>query len=261
MGAFWHRLGLFPPPAMVRGIVALFAIVLIGINVLRSQSERQKAEEQVTRPDDGRVSVYLGDEKTTAPAEAKAKTPATKGKAAGRLAQAAPRAAPEMVFLPEQAASSNERDREADAVASSKPVGELEPKSNTLEARRDSATNVPGSRDEATAKKAKAEAGVAEAPAPAAAPLARPFSWSIRIVGSPGWLLTKAPHTAPSSRVSARCFVTLDAAGRVVDVRPTDGSPLPPEIGTLVRGLLFERGPSPPVGGAAPVLEIEVTTR
>jgi hypothetical protein len=67
IGALWHRLGLFPPPGMVRGIGALFVIVLLGMSVLRSQSVRQKAAESSEARDDGRVAIFFGERGPSTP--------------------------------------------------------------------------------------------------------------------------------------------------------------------------------------------------
>ena len=266
MGALGHRLGLFPPPSMVRGIAALFVIVLIGIGVLRNQSERQKAEEQAAPHDDGRVSIFLGEKKAAAPAAPvaipqDAKAPAAKPSAPRkdaevRLAEDS-RARRSGTLVPKE--EGRPAAVAADAATASR--ADAPAKLNSFEARSEAASNEPPVRQEALAKKMKLQAGGAAAPAPASAVHARTLSWSVRVVGSPGWLLKKAPETAPSAPVSARCVVTLDLSGRVVAVRPADGAPLPPEVETLARGLLFSRSSSAPAEEAPTTVEIEVETR
>ena len=41
-GAIWHRLGLFPPPAMVRGIAALFVIVVGGALAVFAMADNRR---------------------------------------------------------------------------------------------------------------------------------------------------------------------------------------------------------------------------
>lgn len=87
IGALWHRLGLFPPPAMLRGIGALFVIVLIGMSVLRSQSVRQKAAESAEARDDGRVAIFFGERVPSTPS-----APSAPAAPAPRVVAAAPAA-------------------------------------------------------------------------------------------------------------------------------------------------------------------------
>jgi hypothetical protein len=55
---------------MVRGIGALFIIVLFGMSVLRSQSVRQKAAESSEAREDGRVAIFFGERGPSAPSAA-----------------------------------------------------------------------------------------------------------------------------------------------------------------------------------------------
>ncbi len=267
MGALWHRLGLFPPPSMVRGIVALFAIVLIGISVLKTQSERQKAEEGAAS-DDGRVPVFIGERPPAAPAAPARRAPEPKAVAAKPAAKSealrrdeapaeAKKAAGNLpskeegrtaVFLQEEAAGSS-ADALAAAGGSGAPAGS-EAESQARHA------------DAAPMRKSKLAASLQAPEAPRPAAQAAPsVAWSVRVVSSDGWILKRAPDSRPSSSVRVRLLVTLDASGHVREVRPAEGGLVSPEVEAFARGLLFERPPSAsPVAGPL-VVEIEVGTR
>ncbi len=233
MGTAWHRLGLFPPPSMVRGIAALFVIVLIGIGVLRSQSVRQKAAEEAAPRDDGRVAIFFDEKKPSAP-----------------VAPAAPAAAPEPVREAKVAAAVEK------AAAKSAPRREAPFAGDELAVRGEAAGVGGAVRNEAALGKTKA---MAAAPAPAARALAQvsgPLAWDVEIVGpsARAWALRRIAAPAPSTTgLSATYRVTLDGDGKVVSARAVEGAA--PEADALVRSLVFTPlGPTPPA-------EIEVTVR
>ena len=252
--AVWSRLGIFPPPAMVRGIAALFVIVLIGMNVLRIQSEKPKAAEEASPKDDGRVAIFFGEKKSAAPAAAPAPAPVAKSTAPKEQQEPARRRdAPAATGVEADAAPGGKGNtpakREVSAEAAPAPPSargaavmeapeakaqrkEAAVAADALEARPEAAGNVGGVRSEPALQKMK----VAQAPS---APSA--LAWSIRVTGSPGWLLKKAPEARPSAPASARCTVTLDRDGRVVAVWSATSTPLSSEVETFVKGLLFSR--------------------
>ncbi|HUM02914.1 MAG TPA: hypothetical protein VL084_11540 [Thermoanaerobaculia bacterium] len=271
-GAIWHRLGIFPPPAMVRGIAALFVIVLIGMNVLRSQSVRQKlAEEAPTpAPADDRVAIFFDEKKPAAPVPAAA-APAPAPKSAARESQttqvtqnaeakrdaparlrseAAPAGAPA-----EQAATGGKGERGAaaalEADASRKDSSAAK---DALVARPEAAGSVEGFANEAALqKKMKAQAAP---PAPALAAAGAPISWDVAVLGPPArsWALRRFAAPPPArAGISASYRLTLDEEGKVVAAKALEGTT--PETDALVRSLVFTSlGPHPPA-------EIEVTVR
>ena len=306
LAGVWQRLGIFPPPAMVRGAAAVFAIVVIGISVMRSQGERAKQYEQMeatavakgAERSEGAVSVFFEEKKEGPDANASgaASVPADAVAAMGAVkAPAVPAAPPaKLARKPEEVqADANAPARVADADLRAKERGQVagfaEPrpaskdekiaaseaddahgKRDLLEKRQDAASTVVASvHDEALAKKAKvnreasAQIAVTQAPAAAPAPAALvppPLAWSVSVLGSPGWMLKKAPDSVPGRLFATRCIVTIDASGRVTAVRP-DGAPIPKEVDDLVRGLVFV-----PVaaGGKTPApgdVEIEILAR
>ena len=186
-----HRVGFFPPPAMARGIAAVFAIVVIGISVMRSQSERMKqVEEAATKAgrDEGAVSVFFQDKR---PAEAPSAAEA--GPAGRKLEPQKPPAAPMLAEAPAANAPTRaaneslpERERRqdagyvaADASGTTHAVGveskdEKAPapeadgalgKTDALAGRREAAANAVSYRDEGLSKKAKVTHEMTAAPA------------------------------------------------------------------------------------------------
>lgn len=305
LAGVWQRLGIFPPPAMVRGAAAVFAIVVIGISVMRSQGERAKQYEQMeatavanaAERSEGAVSVFFQEKKEGPDANASgaASVPADAVAAMGAVnAPAVPAAPPaKLAQKPEKdQPDANAPARVADADLRAKERGQVagfaEPrpaskdekiaaseadgalgKRDVLEERQDAASAVPSLREEALAKKAKvnremsAQVAVTQAPAAAPAPAALvppPLAWSVSVLGSPGWMLKKAPDSVPGRLYATRCIVTIDASGRVTAVRPA-GAPIPREVDDLIRGLVFV-----PVaaGGKTPApgdVEIEIRAR
>jgi len=268
LGAIWHRLGIFPPPAMVRGIAALFVIVLIGMNVLRSQSVRQKmAEEapaQAPAPADGRVAIFFDEKKpaappaaapAAAPKSAAKETQVTQDAEAKRDAPARLRMEPAPAQAPaEQAASGGKGEMgavsalEADASRKDLPAAK-----DALVARPEAAGNVEGVGSEAALQKMKAQAAP---PAPALAAASAPISWDVAVLGAPArsWALRRFAAPPPArAGISASYRLTLDAEGKVVAAKALEGAT--PETDALARSLVFTSlGPDPPV-------EIEVTVR
>jgi hypothetical protein len=305
LAGVWQRLGIFPPPAMVRGAAAVFAIVVIGISVMRSQGERAKQYEQVeatavakaAEGSEGAVSVFFQEKKEGPDANASgaASVPADAVAAMGAVnAPAVPAAPPaKLAQKPEKdQPDANAPARVADADLRAKERGQVagfaEPrpaskdekiaaseadgahgKRDVLEERQDAASTVASLRDEALAKKAKvnremsAQVAVAQAPAAAPAPaglVPPPLAWSVSVLGSPGWMLKKAPDSVPGRLYATRGIVTIDASGRVTAVRSA-GAPIPKEVDDLIRGLVFV-----PVlaGGKTPApgdIEIEIRAR
>lgn len=320
----WHRLGIFPPPAMVRGAAAVFAIVVIGISVMRSQSERAMQYEQLEATavakaasrSEGAVAVFFEEKKQEAEADA-ASAPAG-AVAANTAAKAPPAPAAPPARLARKPAEArpdvNEPARVADADLRAKELGQVAGfaapeassrerrsldaaakdekaaakadgapgRTNVLEEHQAGSSSVAILRDETVAKKAKVTrelsappASRAEtpanvtAPAPpvaqavAPAPVALsppPLAWSVSVLGSPAWMLKKAPDTVPGRLFATRCVVSIDASGQVTALRPS-GAPLPKEVDDLVRGLVFVPMAA---GGKAPApgdVEIEVRAR
>ncbi|HSB35785.1 MAG TPA: hypothetical protein VLH41_02855 [Thermoanaerobaculia bacterium] len=182
-----HRVGFFPPPAMARGIAAVFAIVLVSITVMRSQSERMKqVEEAATKAgrDEGAVSVFFQDKKPAeAPSAAEAgpagrKVEAQKPQAAPIPAEAPAADAPARAGEERLAARDRRQDAgnvaaaDASSTAASKdekaPASEADGafgRTDALGERREAASNVVSRRDEALAKKAKVAQELTAAPA------------------------------------------------------------------------------------------------
>lgn len=254
MGSLWRRLGIFPPPAMVRGVAALFVIVLIGINVLRSQSARQKAVETAAQ-DDGRVTIFFDEKKPAQPA-APAPAPARQGKLEAGKEKRAP--APATLRPEEQLTASEERDKERDAAAVADlskiaQRGDAPASSDRLALREEAAGFGGAARSEAVAGNLKAQA----APAPVARKAAAvPVSWDVTIVGpsASAWGLKKmSAPAAPGAGISATYRLTLDADGVVVSAQAIEGGTA--ETDALVKSLVFGA-----VSQDAP-REIEVTVR
>ena len=266
-GAIWHRLGLFPPPAMVRGIAALFVIVVIGMNVLKSQSVRQKAAEeapaQSPAPSDGRVTIFFDDKKPAAPA-APAPAPAPKAAAKESQLAEAKRDAParrqnETAQAPAEPVTPGEMGRAAGVAAlerdaSRKDAPAAPAAMDALEARNENDGSAGAVRSEATLpKKSKAELAPATS---ALAVSAAPISWDVVVVGPPAraWALRRFAAPPPArAGITATYRLTLDAEGKVVAARPLDGATS--ETDVLARSLVFTPlGPDPPA-------EIEITVR
>jgi len=296
LAGVWQRIGIFPPPAMVRGAAAVFAIVVIGISVMRGQGERAKQYEQmeatavakVAERSEGAVAVFFQEkEKKQAPDANEARAPAAPkvvanvapGPAAS-VATSVAANAPAPPAAPPAVSSSKPAEAALGAAAKDeKSTGAAEAdnaygKVDVLEERQvasSSAASAVSLRDEAVAKRAKlnremsAEGTVAQVPpsAPAAAPAALsppPLAWSVSVLGSPGWMLKKAPDSVPGRLASTRCVVSVDASGRVIAVRPS-GAPLPKEVDDLVRGLVFTPVASGGKAQAPGDVEIEVSAR
>lgn len=263
-GAIWHRLGIFPPPAMVRGIAALFVIVVIGMNVLRSQSARQKAAEEAPAaapaPTDGRVAIFFDEKKPAAPA---APAPAakraaketqlaeSKGDAPARLRNETVQTQPEQLASGGKGNAAAEAALEKDAPRKDAPAA-----ADALEVRTETAGSVGGVRTDAPLqRKAKAEAEAAP-PALALASAIAPVSWDVAVVGSPArsWGLRRFAAPPPArAGISASYRLTLGPEGQVVSAKAIDGAT--PETDALARSLVFT-----PLGANPPV-EIEVTVR
>lgn len=259
LGAIWHRLGIFPPPAMVRGIAALFVIVIIGMNVLKSQSARQKTAEEAPAPApaDGRVAIFFDEKKPAAPA---APAPAPKSAAKETQVAEAKRDAParlrnEPAPAPaEQAASGGKGEMAAvaalEADASRKDASAAK---DALVARPEAAGSVEGVGSKAALQKMKAQAAP---PAPALAAASIPISWDVAVLGPPArsWALRRFAAPPPArAGISASYRLTLDAEGKVVAAKALEGAT--PETDALARSLVFTSlGPDPPA-------EIEVTVR
>ncbi len=249
-GALWQRLGIFPPPAMVRGVAALFVIVLIGINVLRSQSERQKAAEAAARRDEGRVAIFFGDKETAPPsAAAPAAQAAGKPKAAEKESAAPARAS----VLPAEPSAARKDEGAGDR------AGAVALSGNAPLPEEKFAPEVPASGETAqgAARALRSDAAprkMMAAPAPAAANV--PLGWDVEIVGpsAHAWALRRIAAPPPSAAgVSATYRLTLDGGGNVVSVRPVGGADS--ESDALVKSLVFT-----PLGSDPPA-EIEVTVR
>jgi hypothetical protein len=263
-GAIWHRLGLFPPPAMVRGIAALFVIVVIGMNVLKSQSARQKAAEETPAPAaaqaDGRVAIFFDEKKPAAPAApAPAPRSAAKETQVTQVAEtkrdAPARLRNEAAPAPTEQAASGGKGEMA-AVAALEADGSRKDASaakDALVARPEAAGSVEGVASEVALQKMKAQAAP---PAPALAAASAPISWDVAVLGPPArsWALRRFAAPPPAlAGISASYRLTLDAEGKVVAAKALEGTT--PETDALVRSLVFTSlGPDPPA-------EIEVTVR
>lgn len=260
MGTAWHRLGLFPPPSMVRGIAALFVIVLIGIGVLRSQSVRQKAAEEAAPHDEGRVAIFFDEKKPFAPAApAAAPRPEPQAKSAAAKEEVTPaRLAARPAEQPARRKDEAKEDRVEAVAAEAKNAPRREaPFAGDELAVRGEAAGVGGAvRNEAALGKTKAMAAAPAQAAPAPVAVSGPLAWDVEIVGplARAWALRRIAAPAPSATgLSASYWLTLDADGRVVSIRAVEGAA--PEADALVRSLVFTPlGPKPPA-------EIEVTVR
>ena len=258
-GAIWHRLGIFPPPSMVRGIAALFVIVVIGMNVLKSQCARQKAAEvapaAAPAPADGRVSIFFDEKKPAAPAAPAPKSVPAEKRAAESKGDAPARLRSEPVQAPpEQAASGEKGGASVAALEADAPRKDAPAAADALEARKENAGSAGGVRSEAALqKKAKAEAAP---PAPALASAIAPVSWDVSVVGPPArsWALRRFAAPPPArAGISASYRLTLGAEGQVVSAKAIEGAT--PETDALARSLVFT-----PLE-ASPPFEIEVTVR
>jgi hypothetical protein len=262
-GAIWHRLGLFPPPAMVRGIATLFVIVVIGMNVLKSQSVRQKTAEeapaQAPAPADDRVTIFFDEKKPAAPpapapkAAAKEAQPVeAKREALARRQNETAQASAEPVTPGEMGRAAEVAALERDAPRKDAPAAPAA--TDALEARRENAGSAGAVRSEAALQK-KSKAEVAP-PAPALAAAAAPISWDVVIVGPPAraWSLRRFTAPPPArAGITATYRLTLDAEGKVVTARALEGATS--ETDVLARSLVFTAlGPDPPA-------EIEITVR
>ncbi len=248
MGAVWHRLGLFPPPAMLRGIGALFVIVLVGMSVLRSQSIRQKAAESSEARDEGRVAIFFGERgPATPPAPAPqvvaaapaANAPLQKSKGLAREL-APPSDSPEPASEIASAAPRSVR-RDAPAVAESEGVVA-------------GAAGAPApARAEAALKSARdamAPAGRITALQAARAPLA----WDVTVAEAfaRGWALRRVVAPPPSADAPTVTYrIRLDAEGKVVSAWTLGATTA--EMDAAVRSLVFQK-----LVAEAPA-EIEIT--
>ncbi len=264
-GAIWHRLGLFPPPAMVRGIAALFVIVVIGMNVLKSQSVRQKTAEeapaQAPAPADGRVTIFFDEKKPAVPA---APAPAPKAAAKESQQAEAKRDAParrqnETAQAPAEPVTPGEMGRSAGVAALERDAFRKDAPAapaamDALETRKENAGSAGAVPSEATLpKKSKAELAPATS---ALAVSAAPISWDVVVVGPPAraWALRRFAAPPPArAGITATYRLTLDAEGKVVTTRALEGATS--ETDVLARSLVFTPlGPDPPA-------EIEITVR
>lgn len=260
MGAAWHRLGLFPPPSMVRGIAALFVIVLIGIGVLRSQGNRQEAAEEAAPRDEGRVAIFFDEKKPSAPAApAAAPRPEPQAKIAAAKEEAAPaRPAARPAEQPARRKDEAKEDRAGAIVGLAKnaPHRNEGLAADALRLHEEAAGVGGAVRNETASGKLKAQTAQGAPPAPALAAASMPLAWDVEIVGpsARAWALRRFAAPAPSATgLSASYRLTLDAGGRVVSFRALEGAA--PEADALVRSLVFTPlGPKPPA-------EIEVTVR
>ncbi|MFI5180614.1 MAG: hypothetical protein ACHQPI_04420 [Thermoanaerobaculia bacterium] len=242
IGAVWHRLGLFPPPTMLRGIGALFVIVLIGMSVLKTQSVRQKAAESVAATDEGRVAIFFGERGPSSPA---AKSPS---------APSAPSAPPAPARAAVTAAPSGNAPLQKSKVASAAPPS----------ARRDAqaVAESAGAIGGVPAPPARAESAfqsVLDEAAPAGASAAlrsarTPFAWDVTVADAfvRGWALRRVAAIPPSAVAPAVSYrITLDAEGKVVSARAL--SETTAERDAAVRSLVFQK-----LAANAPA-EIEIT--
>ncbi len=256
MGAFWHRLGLFPPPAMVRGIGALFVIVLIGMSVLKTQSVRQKAAESSEAKGDGRVAIFFGERGPAAP---QAPAPAAPATPAREAAAAPPRENAPLKKSKGVAAepAAEIASREAPPARRDAPSFAGEPDSGGKgEVASGALQTAPAPvRAEAAAR----SAGDAMAPAPPAGRVTAlkaaraPLAWDVTVAEAfvRGWALRRIVALPPSAEAPAVTYrVTLDAEGKVVSARAL--GPATDEMETAVRSLVFQR-----LAADAPV-EIEI---
>ena len=262
-GAIWHRLGLFPPPAMVRGIAALFVIVVIGMNVLKSQSVRQKTAEEApaqapARADD-RVTIFFDEKKPAAPPAPAPKAAAKEAQLAEAKRDAPARRQNETAQAPAEPVTPGEMGRAAGVAAlerdaSRKDAPAAPAAMDALEARNENDGSAGAVRSEATLpKKSKAELAPATS---ALAVSAAPISWDVVVVGPPAraWALRRFAAPPPArAGITATYRLTLDAEGKVVAARALDGATS--ETDVLARSLVFTPfGPDPPA-------EIEITVR
>jgi hypothetical protein len=257
MGAVWRRLGIFPPPAMVRGIAALFVVVLIGMNVLKSQSVRQKAAEQAAPRDEGRVAIFFDEKKPAAPAApAAAPQPASKAGATKEEAEPA-RLAARLAERPAERKDLGKEGRAGTLAAETEraPRRDAPLAADALTVREEDAGIGGAVRNEAAPGKLKARAAP---PAPVLAAASVPLAWDVEIVGpsARAWALRRiAAPPPPAAGLSASYRLTLDAGGNFVSARALEGGT--PETDALVRSLVFSPlGPEPP-----PEIEVTVRTR
>ncbi len=252
IGAVWHRLGLFPPPPMLRGIGALFVIVLIGMSVLRTQNVRQKAEEPGAEKNDGRVAIFFGERGASSPSAQKPSAP----RAPAREAVAA---APSVnaPLQKSRIAAAEKSAEKKDAVMDELPFRPQPPKaeiarSEPFSARRDAASGAKtaGAVAGAAAPAAHSESVLSSARdemAPSgAAPVLRaaraPLAWDVTVANAfvRGWSLRRvAAPPPPASTPTVSYRVTLDTEGKVVSARALDATT--PEMDTAVRSLVFQK--------------------
>ena len=241
IGAVWHRLGLFPPPAMVRGIGALFVIVLVGMSVLRSQSVRQKAAESSEARDDGRVAIFFGERGASTPS-----APAPQAPAAAPAVNAPLRKskglAPDPAFEIASTTPTSDR-RDASPVAES---------ADAASAAGAAAAPAPA-RAETVLKSARSAMAPAEGRMALQAARA-PLAWDVTVADPfvRGWALRRVAAPPPSADAPAVSYrVTLDDEGKVVSARALGATTA--ERDAVVRSLVFQR-----LAADAPA-EIEIT--
>ena len=258
-GSIFNRFGLYPPPGMAVGAMALLGIVVAAITVLKP------APRGVAPRVEGPVDVFLA-ESESASKRPQPEIPKVASKEAARNRVAA---APEgnrgekPEGVPGTAGNVDSRKK----LAAQEPASVLaanEPASPASEGEKDkrdrdrqvlSKTERDSDTAEARRQVAPApalDAAVAQAPG-AAAPAAKapgalvnagPAStWSVAVRGEGArrWMLRHAPEGRPavaSAQVSS-FRITLDAEGRVTSVHALDPRPVPPALVEFVRGLVF----------------------
>lgn len=234
-GAVWHRLGLFPPPAILRGIAALFVIVLAGMSVLRSQSVRQKAAESPEAKDDGRVAIFFeqGGPSTpsaqapSAPSAPSVAKPLQKSKLASNEVRKKEAGKGEVATAKITSAEPLFARGDTPAVAeSSGAIGGVAPAPARAEAA------LKNTRD------AMAPAGAITAPKAARAPLA----WDVTVAEAfrQGWALRRVAAPPPLADAPAVTYrIRLDAEGKVVSASALGRTTA--EVDAAVRSLVFQK--------------------
>ncbi len=252
VGSFTHRFGVYLPPGVVGGAIALLvALVIGGAFFTRLPVPLDQAEPKPTGP----VQVFFSPgEPQAQPQQPDANAPRQEPKTAAKAA-------------PAPALQADARRAEAPA-----PSRQLELKKEATVASAESAAGAPAeAAAEPRARDAHPPAALAaQAPALAEAPRAAAekdrlgvkqlsLTWSVEIQG-PGrsaWRLKRAPEAPPSAPVHVTVRLSLDPSGQVISVRPAAGEALTKEVERFARGLVFEPATESPPS----LIEIEIGTR
>ncbi len=250
VGSFTHRFGVYLPPGVVGGAIALLVALVIGGAFFTKLpiSLDQAAEPKPTGP----VQVFFP------PAEPQAQPLASREEPQKRKE---PRAAA-------KATLAREGEAQNDSLSRNQP---LKKEATTLTPESAGAPALAGAPAETRAREARRPAALAaEAPRPASRgevnettgrlqAVRSALTWSVEVqgLGRNAWRLKRAPEEPPSAPVHAMVQLSLDPSGHVIAVRPAAGEALTREVEGFARGLLFEPATESPPS----VLEVEIGTR